>query len=871
MGIYIGMITKKNRYVNFKPLYEYQNGDFYYIDQNERKELLPESSLGDINLYCQDSRQHIDQQFVSEAYCLLEFDKEDLEDNYGSNWVRYPTGYKIDISKFASEKIRNLSDIHYYYILSEEGFNGSYKTNPTLEVTDPYAFAGLEVVIPIEEKQNTVIGPFKIIESRDVYNSRIIQTGLQTQKYILHGYQFLKDLSEYEKRFGRYGDERTFIRLDEATCTDVAIDVITKEQLLASFRSTLERDSFIDGKIDLENIGELVAAHAETLFAGEEIPRDIKKARFNTINALLSDEGQLNETFGLISKTITGFLNKYQDNEQYRKMVQDLADNPDFMSKIQRFQIITDRIERQQAELEELTARKEALQQKLDEEKKLEQEKKQEYASDLLGAYEDQIQESRRLKEELDAEIAALKSELDIIQNGCDLQKKLADLTKQVDYKESRERELTNSLQTLSLKIDSIFSNSTEKAMSFSFDGMLANRMLQQASEWENQQNAIDYANKVESLKGLTLPMISQNPLIDSLVKKVQEYRPNYDKNTILNILICYTQGFLTVFSGEPGTGKTSICKILASILGLALPEIERFRDKDGYSATRFIPVSVERGWTTKRDFIGYYNPLTKSFDRSNRKIFDALNILNLEAKGNSTDMPFMILLDEANLSPMEYYWADFMNICDELDCTSIINLGDDFCFNIPEHLRFVATINNDHTTEALSPRLVDRAWIIRLPRVKPGMARPVNLKGDVDEVVSWSALVSTFGADVDNLTPISGTAKDIYDELLNKCRTSKLSVSARADVAIRRYWSTAQRLFENDATYGTDASIVALDYAVVQKILPHIDGSGEKYGSQLKELREFCSDKNLRVSAEALLNIIKNGEESMQYFQFFA
>ncbi len=34
-----------------------------------------------------------------------------------------------------------------------------------------------------------------------------------------------------------------------------------------------------------------------------------------------------------------------------------------------------------------------------------------------------------------------------------------------------------------------------------------------------------------------------------------------------------------------------------------------------------------------------------------------------------------MILLDEANLSPMEYYWADFMNICDDIDYTSIINL----------------------------------------------------------------------------------------------------------------------------------------------------------------------------------------------------
>ena len=81
----------------------------------------------------------------------------------------------------------------------------------------------------------------------------------------------------------------------------------------------------------------------------------------------------------------------------------------------------------------------------------------------------------------------------------------------------------------------------------------------------------------------------------------------------------------------------------------------------------------------------------------------------------------------------------------------------------------------------------------------------------------------------------------------------------------------SAQRLFENDANYGTDASIVALDYAVSQRILTHIDGSGEKYGQQLEDIRKFCSEKNLRVSAEVLSSILKNGEDSMQYYQFFA
>ena len=33
MGIYLGSITIRNRYVNFKPLYEYLNGEFHFLNQ----------------------------------------------------------------------------------------------------------------------------------------------------------------------------------------------------------------------------------------------------------------------------------------------------------------------------------------------------------------------------------------------------------------------------------------------------------------------------------------------------------------------------------------------------------------------------------------------------------------------------------------------------------------------------------------------------------------------------------------------------------------------------------------------------------------------------------------------------------------------
>lgn len=39
-------------------------------------------------------------------------------------------------------------------------------------------------------------------------------------------------------------------------------------------------------------------------------------------------------------------------------------------------------------------------------------------------------------------------------------------------------------------------------------------------------------------------------------------------------------------------------------------------------------------------------------------------------------EMLSMILLDEANLSPMEHYWSDFLSICDTFRKVKILNLG---------------------------------------------------------------------------------------------------------------------------------------------------------------------------------------------------
>ena len=292
-----------------------------------------------------------------------------------------------------------------------------------------------------------------------------------------------------------------------------------------------------------------------------------------------------------------------------------------------------------------------------------------------------------------------------------------------------------------------------------------------------------------ERINGLPASGTSSRKALDYLVTAIQKERPQYSRNLILNLLICTHQGFLTVFSGAPGSGKTSFCNLLGKVLGLT-----QFDRKTGpqdimSTANRYVPVSVERGWTSKRDLIGYYNPLTRTFEESNRDVYDGLRLLDWEKTHGVRQYPYYILLDEANLSPMEYYWADFMNVCDDWDGEHTLSLGHNHRFQLPETLHFLATINNDHTTETLSPRLIDRAWIVTLPHsdvmpeIQPGLSQ-----GEI-QLLSWSQMKSLFDVAHRESCQLTGVEQNVYDRIRARLAAKEKAqdeAKAKADAKAR-------------------------------------------------------------------------------------
>jgi len=323
----------------------------------------------------------------------------------------------------------------------------------------------------------------------------------------------------------------------------------------------------------------------------------------------------------------------------------------------------------------------------------------------------------------------------------------------------------------------------------------------------------------------------------------------------IINQLTSIHQNFLTVFTGLPGVGKTSLAQL-----------ISKFLASDQFSLT--IPVS--RGWNSKKSLLGYYNPLKGEYQSDENglinyfKAFDQNNTL-LE------NVPLLVTLDEANLSPMEHYWSDFIGISDRHEKQIKINdLNGAYTLKLPKGLRFICTINNDHTTENLSPRLIDRACVIKL-EFNPSNNYDLNFEEDLfikEANISYESLSEIFKINQPSLLPAENKIFKLLNDILidnDPKYGNPIIISPRKIKAIINYCAITRDHYnelENN-------QFIGLDLAVLQHVLPLINGNGKKFEERLKRLEEECKKNVLLRSSKELISIINKGKDFQTYSYF--
>ena len=500
------------------------------------------------------------------------------------------------------------------------------------------------------------------------------------------------------------GDSRVNVKVDVIFVTNLqrcAYDMLSDDGLLSKLSA-----SIAENRSEREKLEEWAATQLETseLFCEDD---RIRASRKNRIRSLLqraeTNDRYFDSVIALLAKTID---RRVDDQNFFDGIVKQFIDNPELRKRLESHRVVTTQLENLREMVSQLETRRDTLQREISRTLEMERKQAQENNRTLL-------EDNRKLAQQC----SERRAELGLIDDIEELTQQKKKLQTKVDDLSAQHSKISSEINA----IDDHLKQAVHKAHAYAFDGAIASKLLQAASDWESDTEQTNFEARARVVATLPRLELTGKALAEALVADVQSYRA-YDKNTILNFFILLTQNFLTVFSGEPGSGKTSICEILSYVLGLRsmhkMPAVAQSGLwKNPMAAQRFLTVPVERGWTSKRDFIGYYNPLSKTFESTDSRRREAFAELHAENQRGFDDIAFVMLLDEANLSPMEYYWGDFMRICDNrTHIGEYVSFGGEATYSVPDTLRFLATINNDFTTENLSPRLLDRANIVKLP-----------------------------------------------------------------------------------------------------------------------------------------------------------
>lgn len=452
---------------------------------------------------------------------------------------------------------------------------------------------------------------------------------------------------------------------------------------------------------------------------------------------------------------------------------------------------------------------------------------------------EDQITELEKVKMSMDSDIQ-LEKEAKM--------QSIKELEVTIKYLENKESSLKAGLNTLQEE----FSNEQKSAHQKLKDLLIQNQHYNILSgrefitldkEHSKEYESYELQKDFENIERLTCYQNIKKDITEILSKSNRKLESHF----IDNLLISIHQNTLTLLAGLPGTGKTSLIRLLINILA---PK-DRIRE-----------IAVGRGWSSQKDLIGFYNPLSSRFHPSQTNLYSLLEQLNWEWSNKTyLHSPLAyVLLDEANLSPLEHYWSVFYNLTDssatEQDGLKI-NLGGAESVEYPNNLRFIGTINYDQTTEELSPRVVDRANIIKMDQNKMLDISRLNINEVKNLDISLKECIDIFELiDFGNEQNIE--LDDDFETKFNVIRKKfeelRICISPRVQIAIKKYCKVAKTvMYEQNKP---------MDYCIAQRLLPLIRIQGGNTRQKLKELKSILDENKYDISSKILGEIIQIGEE---------
>lgn len=241
-------------------------------------------------------------------------------------------------------------------------------------------------------------------------------------------------------------------------------------------------------------------------------------------------------------------------------------------------------------------------------------------------------------------------------------------------------------------------------ASGFATEGAAVN----EARELDDREKVFPSLSKMdEEYEGYEIERIETDDYsLEEICVKFRNYLAKveelyFDIETIRYFVSGFGASHFMILEGLSGTGKSSLPRYFAKFLNANL---------------LFLPVQAT--WRDKTNLVGYFNDFAKNYTETEF-------LVGLYHGNYNPDMIHFYVLDEMNISRVEYYFADFLSVLEYPVPEwrlQIMNLPYNFLppaklqngvIQIPENSYFVGTANKDDSTFTIADKVYDRAITI--------------------------------------------------------------------------------------------------------------------------------------------------------------
>ena len=229
--------------------------------------------------------------------------------------------------------------------------------------------------------------------------------------------------------------------------------------------------------------------------------------------------------------------------------------------------------------------------------------------------------------------------------------------------------------------------------------------VVRAAEELDDREKVFPALSTVDvDYDGFAIDHIESDQLtLEEICVKFRNYLAKEEKlyfelDTIRFFISALGTSHFMILEGLSGTGKSSLPRYFAKFIN---------------AEVLFIPVQAT--WRDKTNLIGFFNEFSKTYTESEF-------LIKLYKANYNPDVPHFFVLDEMNISRVEYYFADFLSVLEypEEDWKlKIMQLPYNFIppakleegiIQIPNNSYFVGTANKDDSTFTITDKVYDRA-----------------------------------------------------------------------------------------------------------------------------------------------------------------